>query len=77
MGKHIRPRDEIACARKHHVASALKGREERLEVTKKGVSIQEKTADMATKHFRFAAKVSLLIYISNPIETKILTLELF
>jgi len=58
MSKHIRPRDEIACARKQNAASALKWRGEGLEVTKKEVSIQEKTADMATKHFRFSAKVS-------------------
>jgi hypothetical protein len=58
MGKHTRPRDEIACARKHHAASALAGRGEGLEVTKKEISIQEKTADIATKHLRFSAKVS-------------------
>jgi hypothetical protein len=77
MDKQIRPPEEIACTRKHHAASTLKGRAVGLEVTKKEVSIQENTADMATKHFRFSAKLSLIIYISKAIETKIFKLELF
>jgi hypothetical protein len=39
---------------------STKGREKGLQVTKKEVSIQEKTADIATKHFHFSAKVPLL-----------------